>query len=46
MVGLWLTLVGMCLIFFLGLGVFFYSIRSSVDPEDSEVIDPLPKKVE
>ncbi|MBM6616496.1 hypothetical protein [Bacillus suaedaesalsae] len=46
MLELWLTLGGICLIFFLGLGVFFYSIKSSLEPNDSESIDPLPEEVE
>jgi hypothetical protein len=46
MVELWLMLIGLTLIFFLGLGAFFYSIRSSVNPADSHTIDPLPEQIE
>jgi hypothetical protein len=44
MVGLWLTLIGFTLILFLGLGAFYYSVRSSVDPGDAHTIDPLPNQ--
>jgi hypothetical protein len=42
MIQLWLTLAGLFLILLLGIGVFLYSIRISVNPDDASTIDPLP----
>ncbi|WP_246943014.1 hypothetical protein [Bacillus pinisoli] len=43
MVQLWLTLTVLFVMLLLGLAVFYYSIRISVDPKDAVAIDPLPK---
>ncbi|WP_449538851.1 hypothetical protein [Ferdinandcohnia sp. Marseille-Q9671] len=43
MVGLWLTLIGMSVLFFISAGFFIYFISSSMDTDDSKRIDPIPK---
>ncbi|MFZ3591424.1 hypothetical protein ACOI1C_19910 [Bacillus sp. DJP31] len=46
MVAMWLTLLSLFALLMMGLFVFYYSIRSSVEPNDSHKIDPLPEKRE
>ncbi|MBT2755723.1 hypothetical protein AB1K84_19985 [Mesobacillus foraminis] len=43
MLELWLTVIGIMALFFVGLYFFFLAIKSSVDTDDAKRIDKLPE---
>ncbi|MCC3358432.1 hypothetical protein [Bacillus sp. REN16] len=42
MLGLWLTLIGIAVLYFISAGFWFYFVASSMDHDDTTRIDPLP----
>ncbi|MFD1779032.1 MULTISPECIES: hypothetical protein [Fredinandcohnia] len=46
MLGLWLTLIGMSVLYFISAGFWFYFVATSMDIDDSKKIDPLPDEKE
>ncbi|WP_159439997.1 hypothetical protein [Bacillus sinesaloumensis] len=42
MLGLWLTLIGISVLYFISTGFWFYFVKTAMDNDDSKKIDPLP----
>ncbi|MBM4762902.1 hypothetical protein [Bacillus sp. B15-48] len=43
MLGLWLTTISIAILFFITLFIFYMFVKSSVNMEDAQRVDKLPK---